>query len=1782
LDVVIGRSSAKTAENAGAPSGSGEDDDEEDEEDEETERQTNRKHLPPPNPIRTNFGMVYMTLGVPRLSGVEQAALLPSLIDGLTCATTASQKYSILRLMVEIIPNIPIPTEIDRRREAMAFLNEASDANRQMILDFWFDVLLYRRPPLLSQSAVTRANALSKTPPPPGNNVLKPGQTVYYLPTGDVALVVQVHPDGINPYYTVLMPKGNEKQTTRQKLSDTYLPAGLSAAAKANILGPSKTELPQKKLNLYKEGIIKIIGSNVFPDIWVLRHILAARADSNNVVIELGNDIYRRLPQGRPELEEPTLVRALLQMCVGDMAQSNKAKGSVRKAVGQALKLRILEDLLRSRVCAQESALCVKVVFDCLYGTGTTPKHRIAGIRLCKWCFESSSDASLNVTAPLLSSGVQKTLVGLIGNSADQESRRLREYCYSALSVLAPRKPVLFSGNLELPLMCFEGLLENDNEFRASAQEALSGLAAAYAHSSPEILEKLMAMLLKYAESKEYRARLCSVQMATRIFQADHVPTRYLCMMLSADARQEVRFAALKGIFGFRKGAAVEGEGHGSEEDSSSGQMADFCKLVGYLESKDRLRQLRALEMSQSFKYIGKCFQGYLKTTDGKVEKNEDLKQAVTAYASSLNFGLESDPAAAGASELFCQAALCVGDLAEVVPEMVGPSFSDDASIRRLKSWLSNTNEDLRTAAARVLKLTVKFIPAESMEQLVEYLLERAVDDSASKQTAKHGSISALGSIVIGTTAESSCPRERIVKCILSTLKNESKKSPMPVMIAACNAVGGMGKAGRLVEEESLNGVTALLQITKTKSEEANKLIERAVVAVGNICETQKGKAREMAIEGLLKMHLIKYEEIQFAVGETFARIGVADLAATDIASDEVKKEGMATMGQILQSTLTELKDARPSVRSAAAIWLLSLVKFAGSKCSLFRERLWDLQAAFTLLLGERSQFLQELGGKGLSLIHEIADEKQRKKLLASLVRSFSTGKRQQVEGASVDIYGEGGPAGAALSAAGSQSYKQMCAAATDMGDPSLIYKFLSLSSEHAQWNSRRGASFGIAELAGEAGMEALRQQLGAIVPRLYRSRFSPDPKNRIAMHRLWESLVGKKSKKTIDKYFGKIITLTLPALADPQWREREAACEALNDLLSIGRKAVEVLPYLDTLWESAMKVADDIKETVAVAAVKLVKSLGKLTVRLCDPKQTLKPQAEKCFATLLPFFIEKGVVDACKSTRALSMHFLIKIVRGAGNLLTVHVPVIAPVLLEYLSAMESQDLVYLQFHTDKMNISAERLEELRLQVAQSGPFAESLQLCLQYVKKSGIEKLVPSLAQLIRNGTGLATRNGTANFITDLAVQKPKKFKPYASPLLNPLAGGLNDRSATVRRAYSKAIAQVAKLSKSSSVRKLLVRITDQYKTADPSDSGDKVRHTSGMVLLALANAAPSKLKKRLGELIPLTFMAKFSKNNQVKRGGVEVWEALTSTTAAGVKAHIKGITNLMLECLDASSYEIRRQGAEALTEAIGVAGDASTGEMPRIVETLTKVMSGRYWAGKEAVLRSVVAVVKASETTNSEHNGRLIELMLRECKREVDDSYVRDCVDSLGRLVETLADSDYYASVSKVVLEIEERARKDEPLLRARAIECLGRCWPKCSSQTQKETIGPLIDLLGTSMKAALWRVRVAIVSTVTMMLEKVLSDVSNSHFLSTSIEILNVGAKDVKYHQVRSEVAKCILTIAKRAGKDAEAAALFKQPSDQIRDIARLLSGDGDPTTQQRSQLARDSLGKTYGLK
>ena len=272
------------------------------------------------------------------------------------------------------------------------------------------------------------------------------------------------------------------------------------------------------------------------------------------------------------------------------------------------------------------------------------------------------------------------------------------------------------------------------------------------------------------------------------------------------------------------------------------------------------------------------------------------------------------------------------------------------------------------------------------------------------------------------------------------------------------------------------------------------------------------------------------------------------------------------------------------------------------------------------------------------------------------------------------------------------------------------MYKFLSFASHHSAWHSRRGAAFGIAEMIGEGAIEQLRPQFPKMLPRLYRARFDPDPKTSGAMTRLWKALCGgddgnmTDEAKLIRQYFTPILEGTLPALTSRHWRDRLSACLALDDLLLIGRVASEIMPSIETLWISSLKMADDIKEPVQKGGLRLVRTLGKLTVRLADPTMTSRKDSAHTLSIVLPFFLNKGCTDACSKTRALSMYYMLKVVKVAGPLLVPHAPDVVPVLLEYLSALESSDLVYLQQHTDKMkDLTAEQLEEIRLRMANSG-----------------------------------------------------------------------------------------------------------------------------------------------------------------------------------------------------------------------------------------------------------------------------------------------------------------------------------------------------------------------------------------------------------------------------------------------------------------------------------------------
>lgn len=139
---------------------------------------------------------------------------------------------------------------------------------------------------------------------------------------------------------------------------------------------------------------------------------------------------------------------------------------------------------------------------------------------------------------------------------------------------------------------------------------------------------------------------------------------------------------------------------------------------------------------------------------------------------------------------------------------------------------------------------------------------------------------------------------------------------------------------------------------------------------------------------------------------------------------------------------------------------------------------------------------------------------------------------------------GGGGGGGGSLS-----TYRELCSLATDLGQPDLIYKFMDLAHHQSAVNAKRGAAFGFAAVAKLAGAKLDPTHVAALVPKLYRYQYDPNPKVQDSMVLIWRALIDDP-KKTIDAHFDAIISELLKEMGGRLWRNRQAAAGALADLI--------------------------------------------------------------------------------------------------------------------------------------------------------------------------------------------------------------------------------------------------------------------------------------------------------------------------------------------------------------------------------------------------------------------------------------------------------------------------------------------------------------------------------------------------------------------------------------------------------------------------------------------------------
>lgn len=526
---------------------------------------------------------------------------------------------------------------------------------------------------------------------------------------------------------------------------------------------------------------------------------------------------------------------------------------------------------------------------------------------------------------------------------------------------------------------------------------------------------------------------------------------------------------------------------------------------------------------------------------------------------------------------------------------------------------------------------------------------------------------------------------------------------------------------------------------------------------------------RKEAVDACLAMGAVRDDEYQFAVGQALAALALGGDVGVFASVWEGVVEG-------------KVRDNSPHVRAAATLWLLVLLWEAAAASDregdMAREvqveeshdatgaqsgavqasdasipaaqtetdtaallslpRLLEAQQVLVTLLRDKSELGQEASGKALGVLCSLAGHGPQvsSSTIPSTAPSPSTALQELTNALVLLLRGPSAtanPTHLELNTPSSQlppiqtnmdvgtlnPFRELCAMATDLGQPQLLYYFLALPSTHPSWAGRRAGLFakGTPGPAGEGREEELQHALipllPRLVPRLYRARFDPTQAVRQAMEPVWKSVLaaagvaegdveatGRGSerggsgsgKKVVKKYLDPILDDLCEAAGSRKWRERQAAVAGLGELMP-GRTFKEVRGRLERLWIIGFRALDDLKESVQMAGMDLAKGLLQMTGRLSNTQESPAAEVEEVVRVILPLLLSQGLPSKAKEVQGVAVLVLLRVVKGAGTCLRPYLPELMSALIEAQSAIEPAQLQYMQFHARSMDMTEEAME---------------------------------------------------------------------------------------------------------------------------------------------------------------------------------------------------------------------------------------------------------------------------------------------------------------------------------------------------------------------------------------------------------------------------------------------------------------------------------------------------------
>jgi proteasome component ECM29 len=971
-----------------------------------------------------------------------------------------------------------------------------------------------------------------------------------------------------------------------------------------------------------------------------------------------------------------------------------------------------------------------------------------------------------------------------------------------------------------------------------------------------------------------------------------------------------------------------------------------------------------------------------------------------------------------------------------------------------LLSLIKSNKKELRVLGSRAFGILAAHPSnsAESVASLQETLVsitKNLTTAVGSELNAVEGAFLALGHLIsrrIYYTSEANGSTAANFSQIFPSLDSVASK-PTSTQEALFEAYPQLWTAGiqtvpekgetqdNLLETLSKQFIDPLVVHAKKGNERAITALGRLALAIPETGATESSATDDTLaaiLEKLYSLYEIRQVEVHFAVGEAIAAaVACWDAEVVRLTIDvqtegtgyRVNKRG-SRLSVVLEKLLTDCKTTKPSLLKASGIWLFCIIQHC-SHLEEVQSRLRECQVAFMRLLSARDELVQETASRGLALVYEKGDSSLKGELVRDLVASFTgSGPQLKVE-QETELFDAGAlPTGEGKSVT---SYKDIVSLANEVGDPSLVYKFMSLATNAAAWSTRSAfGRFGLSNILSESEIDP------KLYPKLYRYRFDPNQNVQRSMNDIWKALV-KDQKTVMETHFDSIMQDLLKSILGKEWRVREASCAAISDLVS-GRPFPKYERYYKDIWTAALKVLDDVKATVRNAALHLCISLSTTLVRQLEESGSTST-AKAMMNEALPFLLsDKGIESSVEDVKLFATITVMKIAKSGGDALKPYIPTMIPHLLGLLSTIEPEAINYHYQRAGEDN--REKIDKLRSAMVSRSPIAEAIDNCLRSVDASVMKDFAPKLQDSIKTALGMPTKIGCARVLSTLATRHALAFAPYSPAFLTLLEKQTLDRNDEVSQNYARAAAYLLRIVPTPDTKSRFAdRLVTLYLTSEDEPRRQKVADA----VLALSKISSDHFSALETQLLPFAFLARHDTDEYVRKAAREVWDTHAGSTSLTVVRYLREVVALADACLGTPQWALKHAGA--LATAAAVEGVVAAGEgsgrvnlegLRAVWPVYDRALALKTFEGKKGLLEPLPGFVKASKGLWAEDEalaGQLRKVVVREAKRN-NDAYRPHAFACLWKVAAVREDLDMVGEIAEIVggyLVPEEEGEED-----------------------------------------------------------------------------------------------------------------------------------------------------------